>query len=126
MLHFTRTASTRECGSSLEITTGYGSASTRSGHKVLLADHSRLADDKVSAILNGASHTLVRVKSVEQTVSLVSDGSVDLVLAGGRIGDLCATELCRLLKRSAATQLLPTFVLWPGGDSDGEARAIEA
>ena len=84
------------------------------------------AHDTISALLRSARHCLVRVKSVEETVALVSDGSVELVLACGRIGDLGAIELCRLLKRSAATQLLPTFVLWPGCDLDAEARAIEA
>jgi putative two-component system response regulator len=51
---------------------------------------------------------------------------VDLVLADSSLGDLGPIGLCRALKRSSASQLLPVFVLWPQSDPEAEGRAIEA
>lgn len=69
---------------------------------------------------------MVRVRSIEEVVALVSDTSIDLVLAGSNLGALSPTELCRVLKRSPATQFLPTFVFGVQGDWEAEAGAIEA
>jgi putative two-component system response regulator len=71
-------------------------------------------------------YRFLRAKSVEEAIALVSNGSVDLVLADGGIRHPGAIDLCRILKRSSATQLFPVFVLWPQSDPDAEVRAIEA
>ncbi len=80
----------------------------------------------ISALLSGTNHRLVRAQSVEETLAVISGANVDLILADSSLQGPSAIELCGLLKRSPATQLLPVFVLWPQRNQDAEAKAIEA
>jgi putative two-component system response regulator len=126
MENLSRQISTGAFGGSLEAKSGKGNKPDNSGGKILLTGQSDPIAATLGSLLRGTNHELVRVRSVEECVALVSDTTVDLILAGSNLGDLNAVELCRVLKRSPATQLLPTFVLGTQGDWDGEARAIEA
>ncbi len=104
----------------------HGQASENSGGRILLAGQSEPAAARYRLFWAARITDLIRVRSVEEIVSLVSSGSVDLILMDSSLHDLGAIELCRVLKRSPATQLLPAFVLWSQRDLDAEARAIEA
>jgi len=126
MENLSRQIRTGPFGWSLEATPGRGNKSDNPGAKILLTGQSDGTATAVGSLLGGTNHELVRVRSVEEVVALVSDTSVDLILAASNLGDLSTVELCRVLKRSPATQLLPTFVVGAQGDWDGEARAIEA
>jgi putative two-component system response regulator len=126
MENLSRQIRTGPSGWSLEATSGQGNKSENPGAKILLTGESDRIATSLGGLLRGVKHQLIRVRSVEEVVALVSDTSVDLVLAASSLGDLSPIELCRVLKRSPATQFLPTFVLGLQGDAEAEAGAIEA
>lgn len=113
-------------GWSLEATLDRREGSDTSGCQILLAGQSGPGAARASSLLSGTNHQVVRVDSVEETLALVSNREVDLILADTSLHGLNAIELCRIVKKSSVAQLLPTFVLWAETDLDAEARAIEA
>ncbi|MFL6448224.1 MAG: HD-GYP domain-containing protein [Bryobacteraceae bacterium] len=126
MENASRSTGTTALGWSLEATPNLGHRPEKSGCKILFAGQSGPVSAAVSDLVSETNHELLRVQSVEQTLALVSSGHIDLILADTSVDGLSAIELCRVLKRSPATQLLPTFVLWAQRDPDAEVSAIEA
>lgn len=113
-------------GWSLEATPEQGANSDKSGCQILLAGQAGPATTTISALLSGTNHRLLQAQSVEETLALLSSASVDLVLADSSLEGPGAIDLCALLKRSPATQLLPSFILWAQSSPDAQAKAIEA
>lgn len=125
MENASRQISYRALGSSLEVPHDHGREPDKSDSKILVAGQSGPATIAAATLLS-STHEILWVRSVEETVALISSSNVGLILADDSLQGLRAIELCGALKRSPATQLLPTFILWARSDPEAEARAIEA
>lgn len=126
MENVSRPITTPVLGRSLEATLEQGGIPDKSGGRVLLAGQAGPATAAISSLVSRTNHRLLRAHSVEETLALLSSASVDLILADNSLQGLSAIDLCGLLKRSPATQLLPAFILWARNNPEAEAKAIEA
>jgi putative two-component system response regulator len=68
----------------------------------------------------------LEVGTTSEAISAISVHSADLVLIDLNVPELGATEFCRMLKKAAATQFLPCFVMADSDDLDNEVHAIDA
>lgn len=105
---------------------GWKSGSEKSGRKILLAGHPESRGRLMYEVLRAADHEVTQVHSAEEAIGPISSGSVDVLLLDNGLKDVTPVEFCRVLKRSHATQFLPTFVLSDKNDVETEAGAIEA
>jgi putative two-component system response regulator len=90
--------------------------------RILLVHSSRENTLAVRQALAGFGHEIICRANSAEAVAALSQFSIDLILidmAGREHGGL---DLCRFLKKSVATQLLPVYVI---GSSDGSGDDLE-
>lgn len=94
--------------------------------KVLIVDASVDRRQNMLNMLGDLDHDLIEAGSTSEAVGAISVHRVDLVLIDSDAPELGAVEFCRMLKKAAATQLLPVFVVAVSDDLEKEVRAIDA
>ena len=94
--------------------------------KILIVDALETNRRSVGDALGKFDHELLEARTTSEAVTAISLHRVDLVLVDFAAPELGATEFCRMLKKSSATQFLPVFVTAASDDLDNEVRAIEA
>ncbi|MBV9611913.1 MAG: HD domain-containing protein [Acidobacteriaceae bacterium] len=94
--------------------------------KILIVDASDARRRSIRVTLGELDHELIDAKTTSEAIAAISVHRVDLVLADLQVPELGATEFCRVLKKTAATQFLPIFVTSAADDLESEVRAIEA
>lgn len=94
--------------------------------KILIVDASEASRRNLRINLGELDHELIESKSTSEAIAAISLHRIDLVLADLTVPELGATEFCRMLKKAAATQFLPVFVLSGADDLESEVRAIES
>ncbi len=80
----------------------------------------------LAAALEGFEHKLIQPSTTAETLSSLARHRVDLVLIDLATPEPGGLELCRLLKKSPATQFLPVYVLGTCDDLEEEIQALEA
>lgn len=93
---------------------------------ILIVGGSRPDLDSIREALGPLDCEVVEASTTSEAVGAISVHSVDLVLVGLLAPELGAAEFCRMLKKAAATQFLPLFVLADSDDLDSEVHAIDA
>lgn len=98
------------------------------GHhgEILIVGGSTVDRENVRAALDPLGHHIVEASSTSEAIGAISVNSVDLVLIDLVVPELGAAEFCRMLKKAAATQFLPLFVMAHSDDLDSEVHAIDA
>ncbi len=94
--------------------------------KILIVGDSETDRETIREALGPLDHEAVEASTTSEAVAAISVHSVDLVLIDLVIPEMGATEFCRMLKKSAATQFLPLFVMADSDDLDNEVHAIDA
>ncbi len=94
--------------------------------KILILTASHENRRNARAVLSELDHDLIEVSTTSEAITAISLHRVDLVLADLLVPEQGAIEFCRMLKKAAATQLLPVFVTAASDDLESEVRAIEA
>ncbi len=94
--------------------------------KILIVDASEANRRNVRSALGDLDHELIEASSTSEAIGAVSVHRVDLVLIDLAVPELGATDFCRMLKKTTATQFLPVFVTATSDDVENEVRAIEA
>jgi putative two-component system response regulator len=85
------------------------------------------ADRKtLRAALDGFEHELIHSRTTPETIEVLARQRVDLVLIDLATLGWGGLELCRLIKKSSATQFLPVYVLGTNDDLEQEVQALEA
>ncbi len=94
--------------------------------KILIVDSSAANRSKLCRILGDAGHEVTEASTTSEAISSISVHRVDLVLVDVAVQELGAVEFCRMLKKAAATQFLPVFVMAAADDLETEVLAIDA
>ena len=103
-----------------------GAPLARHHSEILIVGGSTVDRDSVRAALGPLDHHIIEASSTSEAVAAISVNSVDLVLIDLLVPELGAAEFCRMLKKAAATQFLPLFVMAHSDDLDSEVHAIDA
>ncbi len=82
--------------------------------------------ESITAALSGFEHNLVRAATTAQAMTVLTRQTVDLALIDLATTEPGPLELCRFLKKNAATQFLPVYVIGSCDDTEEEVRALEA
>ena len=80
----------------------------------------------ITEALRGFEHNLIRAETTAQAMAVLTRQTIDLILIDLATTEPGPLELCRLLKRSPATRLLPVYVIGTRDDTEAEVRALEA
>jgi putative two-component system response regulator len=99
-------------------------AGTRS--KILIVGGSQPDLESIHTALGPLDHEILEATTTSDAVAAISIHSADLVLIDFGAPELGAAEFCRMLKKAAATQFLPLFVMAQASDLDSEAHTIDA
>lgn len=102
-----------------------GVSPARPRGKILIVDGSAANRRSLCRIL-GEEHELTEATTTSEAISAISLHRVDLVLVDVDVEELGVIEFCRMLKKAAATQFLPVFVMAGSDDLETEVLAIEA
>jgi cyclic di-GMP phosphodiesterase len=94
--------------------------------KILIVGGTRPDLASIHEALGPLDHEIVEASTTTEAVAAISIHSADLVLIDLGAPELGAAEFCRMLKKAAATQFLPLFVMAHPGDVDIEAQTIDA
>ena len=94
--------------------------------KILIVDAHEASRRATRISLGELDHELIEAKTTSEAIGAISLHRIDLVMADLHVPELGATEFCRMLKKTAATQFLPVFVTSAADDLESEVRAIEA
>lgn len=99
-------------------------AGTRS--KILIVGGAQPDLESIHEALEPLNHEILEAGTTSEAVAAISVHSADLVLIDFGVPELGAAEFCRMLKKAAATQFLPLFVMAEATDLDSEAHTIDA
>lgn len=94
--------------------------------KILLVDPRANNRRTMRAILGEFEHEVIEASSTSEAIAAISLHGIDLVLIDLSAPEMGAVEFCRMLKRTAATQFLPIFVVASCDDINAEVDAMEA
>lgn len=94
--------------------------------KILIVDASPANRLSLSRMLGEADHELSEASTTSEAIGAISLHRADLVLIDVAAPELGAVEFCKMLKKAAATQFLPVFVMAASYDLENEVLAIEA
>ncbi len=93
---------------------------------IVAVDFSEANRKNLAAALDGFEHEIIHLNTTPETIAVLARQRVNLVLIDLASAGLDGLELCRLLKKSSATQLLPVYVLGTCDDQEQEVQALEA
>src|SRR6202451_2004364 len=79
--------------------------------KILIVGGSKLDRDSIHEALGPLDHQVLEAGTTSEAIGAISVHSADLVLIDLSVPELGAVEFCRMLKKAAATQFLPVFVM---------------
>ena len=99
-------------------------AATRS--KILIVGGSQPDLESIHEALSPLGHEVLEASTTSEAIAAISVHSADLVLIDFGAPELGAADFCRMLKKAAATQFLPMFVMAQAKDLDSEAHTIDA
>ncbi|HLH05496.1 MAG TPA: HD domain-containing phosphohydrolase [Bryobacteraceae bacterium] len=94
--------------------------------RILLVDSSPENTATVRDALRGFGHEIIARCTSTDALSALGQFSIDLVLIDMAGHSHSGLDLCRTLKRSLPTQLLPVYVMGRSDDPEDEVLAIEA
>ncbi len=98
----------------------------RPGATLLIVNASETSARSVRAALAGLDHVLLEAGAASEAMTAIAQHHVDLVLIDVATPLSGGMEFCRLLKKSAATQFLPVYMIGNCDDLEEEVRALEA
>jgi putative two-component system response regulator len=109
----------------------FGSAGAKSVAKaapstILVVDSVAGSCCSLKALLSGLEHELVEVNSTSEAIAAISGRLVDLVIIDAQAPEMGGVEFCRMLRKAAATQFTPIFIVSSDSDLDREIAAIES
>lgn len=94
--------------------------------RILIVDSHASHRRSLRSALSGLDYDLVEAASTSEALSALSLGPVDLILIDYHAPKIGGIEFCRMLRKAAATQLVPIFVLCCDGSLENEVTAIDA
>jgi putative two-component system response regulator len=94
--------------------------------KILIVGGSEPDRESIHQALGPLDYEVVEASTTSEAVAAISVLSADVVLVDLNVPELGATEFCRMLKKAAATQFLPVFVMAHSDDLESEVHAIDA
>jgi putative two-component system response regulator len=80
----------------------------------------------VTAALKGLGHHFVEARDTGEALAYLAKNQVDLVIADLLVPDEGAAELCRAVRKSIRTSLLPVLLIGRYGHINDEVAAIDA
>ena len=98
---------------------------TNTDLRILLVDDEPTFRELLRITFEGASIGVVEAASGEEALALLAGDVPDAIVLDLRLPGIGGTDLCRRLRRDAATREIPIVVL-SGGDSDELERACKA
>ena len=93
---------------------------------ILLVNSSKALRQSLWSALDGFDYDVKEVNTLPESITAISSQRTDLVLIDLGISGHNDLELCRLLKKTPATQFLPVYVIGKNGDLEEEVQALEA
>ncbi len=96
------------------------------GSKILIVGGSTPDRASICDALGPLDHEVFEASTTSEAIGAISIHNAALVLVDLRCGELGAVEFCKMLKKAAATQFLPVFVMAHSDDLDSEVHAIDA
>ncbi len=93
---------------------------------LLMVNASETGARTVRAALAGLDHAMIEASTPSEAMTAVAQHAIDLVLIDVATPLSGGMELCRLLKKSAATQFLPVYMIGNYDDLEEEVRALDA
>ena len=93
--------------------------------RILVVDDQPLNVKLLEALLIPINYEVIRAFNGEEALSLVSKVDVDLVLLDIMMPGLDGYEVCRCLKASEATRLIPVIMVTALDDIEAKVRGIE-
>jgi putative two-component system response regulator len=103
-----------------------GLVATSKTTSIVAVDLSEANRKNLRAALEGFEHELIHSRTTPETIEALAGQRVDLVLIDLATFGWGGLELCRLIKKSSATQFLPVYVLGTDDDMEQEVQALEA
>ncbi|HEY7212732.1 MAG TPA: HD domain-containing phosphohydrolase [Bryobacteraceae bacterium] len=94
--------------------------------RILLVHASEANRSAVEAALSGFGHEIVATGTAPEAIAVLAQSPIDLVLVDLEGLGHAGLDLCRFLKKSLATQLLPVYVMGRSDDQEEEVLALEA
>jgi cyclic di-GMP phosphodiesterase len=94
--------------------------------KILIVGGATTDRESIRAALGPLDHHIIEASATSEAVAAISVHGVDLALIDLAVPELGAAEFCRMLKKAAATQFLPLFVMADSDDLDSEVHTIDA
>ena len=110
------------------IHTGQNSAHDYAAHstRLLYVNYSENDAAELQSALQGFAHELLPASTMAEALHMLTNSKIDLIVVESSRPGTKGLELCGVLKKNAATQFLPTYVLGSGHDPNEEIRALEA
>src|SRR5690348_16141721 len=102
-----------------------GLVATSKTTSIVAVDLSEANRKNLRAALEGFEHELIHSRTTPETIEALARQRVDLVLIDLATFGWGGLELCRLIKKSSATQFLPVYVLGTDDDMEQEVQALE-
>ena len=94
--------------------------------KILVVDVSGANRRNIRSSLSDLNYDVIELPNTSEAFAATSLQHVDLVVVDLLAPEIGGIELCRMLKKAEATQLVPVFVLSSSDDLEAEIRAFEA
>ena len=94
--------------------------------KILVVGGRRPDSESIREALGSVDYEVLEASTTSEAVSAISVNSVDLIIIDLLVPELGAHDFCRMLKKAAATQFLPVFVMADSDDVESEVHAIDA
>ena len=94
--------------------------------RILVIDEIPANRRSLKAMLGGLDHELIEVERTSEAVSAISLGQIDLVIIDSHAPEIGGIEFCRMLRKAAATQFIPIFIVSNDNDLEREVTAIES
>ena len=94
--------------------------------RILIVDRQITSRRTLRAVLVEPEYELIEVNSTSEAFSAISSGRIDLILIDSHAPEIGGIEFCRVLRKSAATQLIPILLLSCESGIEREISAIES
>jgi putative two-component system response regulator len=94
--------------------------------KVLVVDDEPLNLKLLEALLLGLEYDVIKAASGEQALQLVDKTDIDLILLDVMMPQMDGFEVCRRLKSTNRTRLIPVIMLTALSGTDAKVKGIEA
>jgi len=94
--------------------------------RILVVDDEPLNVELLEALLSSLNYEVVKAFNGEDALSIVREVDVDLILLDLMMPDMDGYEVCRRIKGSKDTRLIPVVIVTALDDMEAKVRGIEA